>query len=64
MRKDVEVRMLQIYLSENSDTDVLTTGFIDERVQLLRWKWSEKRQQRGTVLKCDVAVHLLKPSCF
>lgn len=40
-----------IYLSENSDADVLTTGFVDQRVQLLRWKWAAERcHSRGGTL--------------
>lgn len=36
-------KICKIYLSENSDTDVLTAGFIDESVQLLGRKWTEKK---------------------
>lgn len=47
--KSPVTKMLKIYLSEYSDTDVLTTGFIDETVQLLRRKWTEKKQWGGRV---------------
>ncbi len=35
-------KRLKIYLSEYSYTDVLTAGFIDERVQLIGGKRTEK----------------------
>lgn len=33
-----------MYLSENGDADVLTAGLVDQRVQLLRWKWAGERK--------------------
>lgn len=60
-----EVGMSVIYLRENSDADVLTTGLVDQRVQLLWWKWAAETHHsgggRGGALKS--LVHLVKLVC-
>lgn len=50
-----------IYLSEDSHADVLTTGFVDQRVQLLRWKWAAERRHGGAPL--SPLVHPVKRVC-
>lgn len=56
--------MLRIYLSENSDADVLTTGFIDEGVQLLRWKWAEKKTAKRDSVELLCGNSIIKTFMF
>lgn len=50
------------YLSKNSDADVLTTGLVDQRVQLLRWKWAGERRHSAAAFKS--LIHVVKLKCF
>lgn len=59
-----EVAALEIYLSENSDTDVLTAGFVDQRVQLLRWKRAGEKKPSEAALVPFMVVYSIKQMRF
>lgn len=51
---DRQAEMLKAHLGEDGDADVLTAGFIDESVQLLGRKGTERRRRRGELFRGSI----------